>query len=78
MSRRFSTLGPQQALPGAALHPSRLLTIPEVAEILAVKPVTVRLWLSKGRLPRTKLGRCVRIAAGDVERFIQANTTPAR
>ncbi len=57
---------------------SRLLTIPETAEILAVKPVTIRVWLAKGKLPRTKLGRCVRIPAADVERFICENTTPAR
>jgi excisionase family DNA binding protein len=65
-------------LNGGSLGCSRLLTIPEAAEILAVKPVTVRVWLAKGRLSRTKLGRCVRIPASDVERFIHQNTTPAR
>ncbi len=58
--------------------PLRLLTIPEAAEILAVKPVTIRVWLAKGRLSRTKLGRCVRIPAADVERFIRENTIAAR
>jgi excisionase family DNA binding protein len=57
---------------------SRLLTIPQAAEILAVKPVTVRSWLTKGLLPRTKIGRCVRIPAASIGQFIQSNTTPAR
>lgn len=58
--------------------PSRLLTISQAAEILAVAEVTVRLWVSKGRLPKTKLGRCVRIPAAAIEAFVQANTKPAR
>jgi excisionase family DNA binding protein len=57
---------------------SRLLTIPEAAQVLSVAEVTVRLWLSKGRLPKVKLGRCVRIPAAAIEAFVQANTTPAR
>lgn len=59
-------------------EPPRLLTIPRVAELLAVKPVTVRTWIGKGRLPRTKIGRCVRVPADAVARFIAENTTPAK
>ncbi len=78
MSRKFPSSVAARRPEGVEKESSRLLTIPEAAEILAVRPVTIRLWISKGRLPRTKLGRCVRIPAADVERFIQANTTPAR
>lgn len=62
----------------AAASPTpRLLTPEQAAEILAVRPVTVRSWIADGRLPRVKLGRCVRVPADAVARFIEANTTPA-
>lgn len=78
MTSRVCTPASHPGPPGAGLENSRLLTIPETAERLAVKPVTVRSWLTKGLLPRTKIGRCVRIPAAEVERFIRENTTPAR
>lgn len=56
----------------------RLLTVPEVAELLGVKRGTVYLWLGQRRLPKTSLGRAVRIPLKDVEELIAANTTPAR
>lgn len=51
---------------GNSLHPSislisePLLTTPEVAEMLAVEEQTVRLWVSRGRIPFLKVGRCTR------------------
>ena len=32
------------------------LTVAEIAEELRVNPATVRLWMSKGRLPATRAG----------------------
>jgi excisionase family DNA binding protein len=55
----------------------RLLTIAQAADRLAVRPSTVRSWLRKGYLPKTKCGRCTRIPADAVEDFISAHTTPA-
>lgn len=56
----------------------RLLTITEVAEDLGVRKGTIRAWLRQRRLPRVNCGRCVRIPAEAVERFIAENTTPTR
>jgi excisionase family DNA binding protein len=53
----------------------KLLTVAQAAERLAVRPSTVRSWLSKGILPKTKCGRCTRVAASAVDAFISANTT---
>jgi excisionase family DNA binding protein len=57
-------------------HPV-LLTVAEAAQRLSVRPSTIRSWLSKGRLPRTKCGRCTRVPADAVEAFISANTKPS-
>jgi len=57
--------------------PPRLLTPEQAAEILAVRPVTVRSWMADGRLPRVKIGRSVRVPLAAVTDFIVANTTPA-
>jgi excisionase family DNA binding protein len=56
----------------------RLLTVPEVATALNLKSSTIRVWLTRKILPRVKCGRAVRVPAEAVERFIDANTTPAR
>jgi excisionase family DNA binding protein len=45
---------------------------------LGVKEGTVRLWLSMRKLPRVQCGRAVRVPAGAVDEFIEANTVPAR
>lgn len=55
-----------------------LLTVVQAAERLAVRPSTIRSWLSKGLLPRTKCGRCTRISAEAIDAFIVAHTTSAR
>jgi excisionase family DNA binding protein len=52
-----------------------LLTVTQAAERLAVRPSTIRSWLGKGILPKTKCGRCTRVAASAVEAFISDNTT---
>jgi excisionase family DNA binding protein len=57
---------------------SKLLTIPEVAAALAVKPATIRAWLLRRRLPRVNCGRSVRIPAEAIAQFIERNTIPAR
>ena len=55
-----------------------LLTIKQVAEILTVCRRTVTKWIRERRLPRVKLGGCVRIPREGVEEFILQNTTSAR
>jgi excisionase family DNA binding protein len=61
-----------------ATHGAGLLTVRQVAAILAIQEGTVRAWLTQRRLPRVKCGRAVRIPAAAVEDFIQKNTVPCR
>lgn len=55
-----------------------LLSVVETANILGLKPATVRAWLSRRKLPRVNCGRAVRIPAEAVEQFIERNTVPAK
>jgi excisionase family DNA binding protein len=57
---------------------SKLLSVKEASEVLALKPATIRAWLLRRKLPRVNCGRAVRIPAEAVEDFIQRNTIPAR
>jgi excisionase family DNA binding protein len=52
-----------------ALRP--LLTIEQVAEILAVSPKTVRRLIARG-FPRIAFGRVLRFDPADVQRWVQA------
>jgi excisionase family DNA binding protein len=54
-----------------------LLRVDEVAERLNVRQSTIRAWLLGRRIPFVKVGRCVRIPAAEIERFIAENTIPA-
>jgi len=54
-----------------------LLTVRQTAQRLAVSENTVRLWLSQRRLPRVKLGKCVRIPADKLAAVVAKNSTPA-
>jgi len=57
----------------------RLLRVEEAAELLNVKPSTIRAWLLKRKLPRIRIGaRSVRIPAEALEKLIAENTIPAR
>jgi excisionase family DNA binding protein len=56
----------------------QLLTVQETAERLGLKPATIRAWLLRRKLPRVNCGRAVRIPADAVERFVTANTIPAK
>jgi len=51
----------------------RLLTETEAAERLAVQPCTLAAWRSRGRynLAFRRVGRCIRYAEGDIERFLE-------
>jgi excisionase family DNA binding protein len=55
-----------------------LLTINEAAEHLGIRPSTVRAWIGSRKIPMVKVGRCVRVPMEAVNRFIEANTVPAR
>ncbi|HKF05416.1 MAG TPA: helix-turn-helix domain-containing protein [Candidatus Sulfotelmatobacter sp.] len=57
---------------------SDLLTVPEAAEVLGVKPVTVRAWVLQRRIPYVKLSKCVRLRRADLEQYIADRIVPAR
>jgi len=51
-------------------------TIEEVADRLQVSDQTIRRWIKSGRLPAYKPGREWRIATDDLERFLEARSSP--
>jgi len=56
----------------------KLLTIDEVAEILAVKRVTVYGWVRKGELPGKKVGKKLwRISEQALDEFLHQQTKGA-
>jgi excisionase family DNA binding protein len=57
---------------------SKLLSIKETSEMLALKPATIRAWLLRRKLPRVSCGRAVRIPAEAIAQFIERNTIPAK
>ena len=53
---------------------TKLLTVPDVAERLAVSPRTVKRVLARGELPVVRVGRLVRVRDEDLHRFLAART----
>jgi excisionase family DNA binding protein len=52
---------------------SELLTVPEAAALLRLKPSTIRAWVCQRKIPFVKLGRLVRIKRSDAKALIEAN-----
>ncbi len=61
-----------------AVQTGDLLTIPEAASLLRLKPSTVRAWILRRKLAYCKVGRLVRIRKFDVDALIAASVVPAR
>jgi excisionase family DNA binding protein len=51
-----------------------LLTVSKAAELLAVKPMTVRAWILRKQIRYVKVGRAVRIPQTAVEELIERGT----
>jgi excisionase family DNA binding protein len=47
-----------------------LLNVEQTAKLLGISVNTLRQWISQRRLPVVKLGKAVRFASEDVEKFI--------
>jgi excisionase family DNA binding protein len=54
---------------------SETMNIQETAELLGVKPATIRAWCLRRKLPYFKSGRCVRFKREWIELYIEQNTT---
>jgi excisionase family DNA binding protein len=52
----------------------KLLTIPEVAEILGISESTAKIWASRRIFPVVKVGRLVRISPYALQEWIEKNT----
>lgn len=52
----------------------RLLTYEEAAEILAVKPQTLRQWVCYKRIPYVKIGSAVRFKPAQIQEFINGSS----
>ena len=55
----------------------QLLTVPQVAERLGLKPATIRRRILERRLPYVKLGRAVRIPVEAIDELIASSYRPA-
>jgi excisionase family DNA binding protein len=56
----------------------KLLTGVQVAEMLALKPVTIRQWIAKRKLASVRVGeRAIRIPASEVVKLIERGFIPA-
>ena len=53
-------------------------TIDEVATHLKIKPVTVRLWITQGKIKAFKLGDLVRVREDELQEFIVGASTNFR
>lgn len=57
---------------------AKLLTIPEFASALRIKPSCVRRWMTESKVTFVHVGRLVRIPETELERIIRTGTRPAR
>jgi excisionase family DNA binding protein len=55
----------------------RLLTVPEAAERLGLKPKTIRFWVWRRQIETVRVGRAVRISEHVVNQLIEQGTLPA-
>ena len=53
----------------------QLLTVPEVAAVLAVHPKTVRRLVASGELIAVKIGAAVRVRWTDIDAFVEEHRT---
>jgi excisionase family DNA binding protein len=60
------------------LDAAKLLTVPQAAAALALKPKTIRAWIAARRIGCIRLGGAVRIPASEITRLIEDGTIPAR
>ena len=55
-----------------------LLSVPQFANALGVKPSCVRRWILLRKITVIKIGRLVRVPVAEVQRLIDSGIRPAR
>jgi excisionase family DNA binding protein len=55
-----------------------LLTVPEGAATLRLKPSTIRAWILQRRIPHLKLGGRVLLRRSDLEALLRKSLVPAK
>ncbi len=60
------------------MQSEQLLRIPEVAEQLTLRPVTIRAWLVRRKLAYLRIGRSIRIPRSEVDRVLSEGMVPRR
>jgi excisionase family DNA binding protein len=56
------------------MTPEKIYDVEGAAEVLLVKPKTVREWLRTGKLGGVKMGRLWRVRESDLEAFLAGGT----
>ena len=54
-----------------------LLTLEQASQRLGMKVVTLRMWASRRKIARCKIGRSVRIPESEIARIIESSLIPA-
>jgi len=60
-----------------ALEFEPLIAAPEAGELLGVHPVTLLRWAREGMVPHSRLGRCVRFRASELNDWYERYTQRA-
>lgn len=55
-----------------------MLNVNDAAQLLGLKPTTLRAWILHRKIEFVRVGRAVRIPAKAIDEFIERNTIPAR
>jgi excisionase family DNA binding protein len=58
--------------------PGSLLNVNEAAQLLGLKPATLRAWILRRKIEFVRVGRAVRIPAAAIAQYIERNTVPAK
>lgn len=48
-----------------------LYTVKQAAEILTLAEVTIRLWITQGKIKPVRLGRAIRIPRSEIDRLMK-------
>jgi len=58
--------------------PFKLLKVDQAAELLNIRPSTLRSWLLKRRISSHRIGRSVRISSEEIEKLLRESQVPAK